>query len=101
MFSSVLYTLPACRSLKAAENQLLRASESLYLISTFFIPLDRRGTQSSTTTHIGSINAVIAFVVYGSDYRHVRSRTSRLNTSYIDRRNTQFIVKIKVRIFEV
>lgn len=62
------------------ESQLLRASESLYLISTsffFFIPLNRRGTQPSVPQRPharGSIYAaIVALVVYvASTIRHVR-----------------------------
>jgi len=81
----------ACRSLKAAENQLLRASESLYLISTsfffFFIPLDRHGTQPSATYRFNipcdSTRCLCSDCKAGE-----RSRIcAKLITSYTDRRN--------------
>ena len=97
MFSSVLTHIPACRSLKAVESQLLRASESLYLISSefFFIPLDRRGIQPSATTV-----ATCRFNIRSDNTRCLssdckaceRSRTcAKLNASYTNRRNAILI----------
>lgn len=78
-------------SIAQSKSQLLRASESLYLISTSFFYTSRstwHTTECRNTTC--SIYAVIAFVVYVATIRHVRSRTSQLN-SYIDRRNAILI----------